>query len=105
MRPDKAQDALASLSVATTALRTLHESKCMNAWGHMIAGDALRTISEPRSAPFVLVTRAFLESLVCPNPSCSGGMIVNTGPDPQHDGCEWCEARDRFLAGELPLST
>lgn len=50
---------------------------------------------------FVTVTRDFLMSLKCP--MCDGsGWINDTGPDPQHDGCPWCEARDRFLAGDLP---
>ena len=34
------------LKVAKEALTALNESKCMNAWGHMTAGDALRAIEK-----------------------------------------------------------
>lgn len=55
----------------------------------------------PRS-DCVQVTRAFLQSIECPE--CDGsGWHTNTGPDPQYDPCQWCEARDRFLEGDLPL--
>lgn len=51
----------------------------------------------------VLVSRSFLGSTPCPNASCSGGMIINSGPDHVHEPCMWCEEKDRYLKGELPM--
>jgi hypothetical protein len=44
----------------------------------------------------VVVTKDWLEDLDCPN-DCSDGMIIQSGPDPQHDTCPFCMMRDLAL--------
>lgn len=34
-----------------------------------------------------------LRAAKCPEPRCSDGSIISTGPDPQNDACEWCYQR------------
>ncbi len=61
-------------------------------WQQIIA--ALRR--QP-SSDQVLVPRSFLEATPCPN--CDGsGFIVNTGPDPQQEQCQWCYEKHMLLA-------
>lgn len=54
----------------------------------------------PAAPDKVLVSRSFLEQTPCPN-KCVDGMIINTGPDPVYEPCQWCEARDIYL-GKVP---
>lgn len=39
---------------------------------------------------------SILESVPCPN-HCSDGMIVNTGPDPVFEPCQFCDSRDALF--------
>mgnify|MGYP001565507264 CR=1 FL=1 len=59
------------------------------------AANALESLSPP--AGMVMVSRSFLEAIPCPN-KCHDGMIINTGPDPQYDSCEFCMYRDITLS-------
>ena len=41
-----------------------------------------------------------LKHLTCPN-HCSDGAIINTGPDPLYEPCQWCENIYMLEHGEL----
>lgn len=34
-----------------------------------------------------------LRAAKCPEPRCTDGSIISTGPDPQNDACQWCYQR------------
>lgn len=46
---------------------------------------------------WVMTRLEWIKEASCPK--CDGsGFITNTGPDPQHDPCEWCMERDILLS-------
>ena len=46
-----------------------------------------------RQADQLAAAQEMLKVATCPNRNCSDGMIINTGPDPQFEQCQWCYER------------
>ena len=42
----------------------------------------------------------FIAAVDCPRVNCQDGVVVNTGPDPVYDPCDWCQGRHDLLYSE-----
>jgi hypothetical protein len=99
---EQARGALLAATGAFDALKFIGADAHLPGFDHTLAQveAAIKRLEEVPSEKrdMVLVPRKFLEATTCPN--CDGsGYITNTGPDPLHEPCLWCEEKHMILSG------